>query len=327
LTVPTIGSSAQDRTNDPAKRLEYSSTQHWFLRGENLAPFGRNPFFYPIAPGHKHIFERTDVSGEQHRRETMVLDKTEPFDIEGIGKFEAAIVQDEEFIDEDLAFRIHSWVAFDKTTNSIFIFGQTSWEIDDEGDDTVADTWRAGEHDSGSAVLPGLLMPGILAIGARFLSGGKENEPIGGVVIEAAGVDATVPAGAFKGCVRIREQKWIDDRRDIDRTWCPHVGLVEDSAAGALIGSNALPPSHPGGDVSSFGKFAQDKTPSTPPVPKISADEAKERALKVVQGRVTSVVIERKRGKHVYVVEILSPASGEKDVLVDIETGEVIGTE
>jgi uncharacterized membrane protein YkoI len=46
-----------------------------------------------------------------------------------------------------------------------------------------------------------------------------------------------------------------------------------------------------------------------------------------VPGRVTSVVIEKKQGKNVYVVEIVPRSGGEKDVFVDIETGQVLGTE
>jgi uncharacterized membrane protein YkoI len=44
-------------------------------------------------------------------------------------------------------------------------------------------------------------------------------------------------------------------------------------------------------------------------------------------GKVTDVTIERKRGKNVYVVEIQTPDQGEKDVLVDIVTGQIVGTE
>ena len=61
--------------------------------------------------------------------------------------------------------------------------------------------------------------------------------------------------------------------------------------------------------------------------PKISTEQAKTAALKVVPGRVTSVVIEKKQGKNVYVVEIVPRGGGEEDVFVDIETGQVLGTE
>ena len=138
-------------------------------------------------------------------------------------------------------------------------------------------------------------------------------------------IERTVPAGTFKNCVRVREQGLLNTQDIIDRIWCPQVGLVADSSSGLLIASNALPPSHPGADVSSFGKYLVNARP--PPVAKITPEQATETALKAMPGRMTSVVIERKRGRHVYVVEIMTSNSGEKDVFVDIETGAVVGTD
>jgi uncharacterized membrane protein YkoI len=62
-------------------------------------------------------------------------------------------------------------------------------------------------------------------------------------------------------------------------------------------------------------------------VAKISGAEATKVALELVPGRVTSLTIERKLGKNVYVVEIRTPGGGEKDVFVDIETGKIVGTD
>jgi len=60
---------------------------------------------------------------------------------------------------------------------------------------------------------------------------------------------------------------------------------------------------------------------------KISPEQASKIALEKIPGNVTDVTIERKRGKEVYVVEIQTPDEGEKDVLVDIKTGRIVGTE
>jgi uncharacterized membrane protein YkoI len=61
---------------------------------------------------------------------------------------------------------------------------------------------------------------------------------------------------------------------------------------------------------------------------KITAEQASQIALTTVPGKVTDVAIERKRGRNVYVVEIVAEKDGaEIDVLVDIESGKVIGTE
>jgi len=61
---------------------------------------------------------------------------------------------------------------------------------------------------------------------------------------------------------------------------------------------------------------------------KITAEQASQIALTTVPGKVTDVAIEKKRGHNVYVVEIVAEKDGaEIDVLVDIESGKVVGTE
>jgi uncharacterized membrane protein YkoI len=61
------------------------------------------------------------------------------------------------------------------------------------------------------------------------------------------------------------------------------------------------------------------------PAAKITEEQAKKIALERIPGKVTDVVIEKKRGRNVYVIEIQSPEQGEKDVFVDIETGKIVG--
>jgi uncharacterized membrane protein YkoI len=73
---------------------------------------------------------------------------------------------------------------------------------------------------------------------------------------------------------------------------------------------------------------AENRAQVAPQAAKISEEKATEIALKEVPGKVTDVSIERKHGKNVYVVEIIEKGSGaEVDVLVDMETGKVAGTE
>jgi uncharacterized membrane protein YkoI len=61
---------------------------------------------------------------------------------------------------------------------------------------------------------------------------------------------------------------------------------------------------------------------------KITKEQASQSALQTVPGQVTDVTVERKRGKNVYVVEIVADkGGGETDVLVDMESGKVLGVE
>src|SRR3981081_450393 len=148
---------------------DFSSLKDWNLKSENIVPHGVNPLFYPIVPGHKHALERPDHRDGKYRKETVVLDTTEDFDIPGIGKFKAAVVQQEERLDGVLTQRALNWFALDKTPNSVYSFGEVSWEIDREGKPTFAGTWRAGDPDGNGVTEPGLLMPGTFTVGDRYI--------------------------------------------------------------------------------------------------------------------------------------------------------------
>ena len=86
-------------------------------------------------------------------------------------------------------------------------------------------------------------------------------------------------------------------------------GALALSAASLVLTDNAI---------------AQDKPAAAA---KITEEQAKAIALKTIPGKVTKVVIEKKKGKNVYVVEIMSEKKGEIDVFVDIVSGKVIGTD
>jgi hypothetical protein len=305
------GNASADAIKDPPRWTsgkDFSSVKDWYLKAENIVPHGVNPLYFPIVPGHKHIHERPDHPDGKYRKETVVLNDTEEFDLTGIGKFKTAVVQEEEYMDGVLMQRALNWFALDKTTNNVYAFGEISWEIDD-GKPVFGGTWRAGEVDGDGVAEPGLLMPGTFTLGARYIFDGSQSEAYGGSENMEAGVEITVPAGTFKDCVRVREQG-LNNLQDItDKVWCPIVGVVYDTS------------------VSSVGTLLQKPLPYTPPVAKVSGERATQIALGAIPGKATSLKIERKRGKNVYTVEIMTKDQGEKDVFVDIESGDIVGTD
>jgi uncharacterized membrane protein YkoI len=323
------GAVAGDIKDEPRWKSgkDYSSLKDWNLKAENIVPHGVNPLYYPIVPGHKHVHERPDHPDGKYRKETVVLDSTEDFDLPGIGKFKTAVVQEEEYMDGVLTQRALNWFAVDKTTNSVYAFGEVSWEINEEGKPVFEGTWRAGDLDGDGVAEPGLLMPGTFTVGGRYIFDGGQNQAYGGAENMETGIEITVPAGTFKNCVRVREQGLINLKDITDKIWCPVVGVVLDSSDGKLIASAALPKDNPASDVSSIGKLRDKPLKYTPPVAKVSGDQATKIALAEIPGKATSVKIERKKGKNVYVVEIQTPKDGEKDVFVDIESGKIVGTD
>jgi hypothetical protein len=306
-------------------RITFSSLKDWGLKGKNLGPRGHNPYYFPLKPGFKFILEYPDHPWGLLRIEVIVLDKTEPFDVPGIGKFECAVVQEEEFYDGVYDQQSHNWFCIDKTTSAMYAFGETSWEIDQIGRKVFTGTWRVGEPDGNGVAEPGMLMPGTFLLGAKYIFDGHEAEAYGYSANMETGITITVPAGTFKDCVRVREYSLTNPSDVTDKWYCPGVGLVKDTSDGELVASDALPDT----DTSSFGKHHRNPVKTIkPPVAKVDGLQATEIALKEIPGKASSLKIERLGKRNVYAVEIISDKDGgEWDVFVDIETGEIVGTD
>ncbi|MGH8646720.1 MAG: PepSY domain-containing protein [Gammaproteobacteria bacterium] len=313
-----------ERTQGGA-RITFSSLKDWNMKWENLSPRGHNPLYFPLKPGFRYIMEYPNHPHGHLRIEVVVLDKTEPFDVPGIGKFECAVVQEEEFYDGVYDQQALNWFCIDKATNSMYTFGEVSWEIDQIGRKVFAGTWRVGDPDGNGIAEPGLLMPGKFTVGDKYVFDGHEAEAYGYTENMETGITITVPAGTFKDCVRVREYSLTNPSDITDKWWCPGVGIVKDTSDGELVASDALPHT----DMSSFGKHHREaRKQTTPPVPKVTSQQATEIALKEVPGKVTSMKIERFGKYNVYAVEIVAAKDGvETDVFVDIESGKVVGTD
>jgi uncharacterized membrane protein YkoI len=306
-------------------RITFSSLKDWNVKPENLSPRGHNPLYFPLTPGFRYIMEYPNHPHGHLRIEVQVLEKTEPFDVPEIGKFECAVVQEEEFYDGVFDQRAENWFCIDKSNNNMYAFGEVSWEIDQIGRKVFAGTWRVGDPDGNGIAEPGLLMPGKFVVGDKYVFDGHEAEAYGYTENIEKGITITVPAGTFKDCVRAREYSLTNPSDITDKWYCPGVGIVKDTSDGELVASDALPRT----DMSSFGKHHREaRKQTTPLVAKVSSQQAREIALKEVPGKVTSMKIERFGKYNVYAVEIVAAKDGvETDVFVDIESGKIVGTD
>jgi hypothetical protein len=325
-SLVAVAGGSGERTTEFKAGDDYSHYTDWLLKAENLVPYGQNPYYFPFKPGFKFVMEKPDHPDGPFRKEVIVLNETEPFDLTnmGIGKFEAAAVQEDEFFEGRWTQQAINWFVMDKTTGSVYSLGELSWEVDDEGNKVFEGTWRVGEPDGNGFAEPGLLMPGTFNLGGRYIYDGSESESLGGSINMESGITIETPAGTFENCVRVREQNLTHLDDVTDKVWCPGVGLVSDTSDGLLIASDIIP----GKEPKDFGKFheAENVPQFEPPVAKITSEEAVAIGIAEVPGEVTSVSIERKRKKNVYVVEIQAEPDGrETDVFVDIESGEVVG--
>ncbi len=84
-------------------------------------------------------------------------------------------------------------------------------------------TWLAGENGH----RPGVFMPAVPTVGQEFAP-----EQIPGVADERAkvlelGLDMTVPAGKFTGCMKTEDRDLLDDQKEF-KFYCPRAGLVRE---------------------------------------------------------------------------------------------------
>ena len=183
-------SSAASDIKDPPRWTspkDFTATRDWDLKAANLVPRGTHKLFYPLVPGHKHVLEKPDHVDGHYRRETTVLDATEEFDVPGFGSFRTAVVQDDEIVDGVTNQRVLTWLAIDRASGSVFIFGEEVWEIDDDGKRAFASAWRVGEPAGDGLAEPGLLMPGLPMLGGRYVFYGNDSTAYGGSEIMEMG--------------------------------------------------------------------------------------------------------------------------------------------
>jgi uncharacterized membrane protein YkoI len=130
----------------------------------------------------------------------------------------------------------------------------------------------------------------------------------------------SVPYGTFTNCIKTRDWTPLEPDVEANKYYCAQVGNVVLEVEG--------------GERVELINVTLEENPEIPPAQEsaklkanITEEDAKEIALKEVPGRVTDVAIEFKLGKLAYVVEIRADEGPETDVIIDIETGGVLGIE
>jgi len=322
------------------KKTRYSSMAEWNLKAENLVPWGRNPYYQPLEPGHKYVMDNPhfDDDGDKghYRKEVEVLKEPKKFNIPSIGgKFECAEVEEKEFLDGKQFSHSLNWYCFDKTTATIYTMGEQAWETKHQrGDmsDTVTESWLTGDPDSNGEIEAGMIMPGTWMTGSTWIIDGAEGQAFVGGEAAETGLSITTPAGSFNNCVRTREYDILDPADVTDKVWCYGVGLVSDTSDGLLLETSHL---KGGKKPETTPYYAYHNSKSMPAAKSenpqmaktdISDDELKKLAVQAVPGTPVNVAIEKKLGANRYVVEVLSAADGgaEVDVIIDMATHEVL---
>ena len=291
----TIDVENYDPIIDPSNFVDYVDNKYWNL-----------------VPGSKYVYEAVNEDGT----ETIeVFVTTEEKTVLGIPM---TVVWDRVWLEGDLIEDTKDWYAQDKQGN-VWYFGEDTMEI---AQGVVIN--HAGAFESGvDGAEPGIIMLADPRVGDAYIQEQYKGVAEDRGEIVAIGDSVTVPFGTFNDCLVVKEWNPLEEDSDEHKYSCANVGFtvlelsLEDGERAELISyeTNAEPsPSYPTGGPEEI------KT-------QVTEAQAKSIALTEVPGIVTDVEKEGKFGKLVYTVEIKATGGPETDVVIEIETGEVLSIE
>ncbi len=208
------------------KQGETGFTTEFALEECAFSNQGRNPFF-SLEPGDRLLLEGEDDGESVVLRVTVLNDtKTIKFRTEDgqTMRVTARVIEEREWVDDELIEVSRNYYARCKQTNDIFYFGEDV-DIYEDGQIVSHDgAWLAGK----GGAFPGLIMPGRFLLGSRYY---QEVAP--GVALDRAehtteDLELDLPAGSFEDCVRVRETTPLEPGHESIKFYCPGVGLVVD---------------------------------------------------------------------------------------------------
>lgn len=184
-----------------------------------------NPFV-PLDKVTLTVFEGEERDGQETIRtrvEQRLLSRTET-----VAGVDAAVVAVREWENGELVERTFDYYAQDADGN-VWYMGEHVNDYEDGKLSGHGGQWLAGEN----GAQPGLFMPAEPEVGVTF-----EQERAPGVAedestVVETGVDVTVPAGSFTGCIKTEDYAPLDGATEF-KFYCPDVGLVREQGKKAL---------------------------------------------------------------------------------------------
>ncbi|MEA2560304.1 MAG: hypothetical protein QOH06_1808 [Acidobacteriota bacterium] len=215
-------------TSAPARGQEPPFTTDFRIEDCELEADGRNAYF-SLVPGDQLVLTGEDDGEEvvvqitvlkQKRTITFTTDKGK------VLRVKTRVVEEREWVDDELVEVSRNYFARCDQTGDIFYFGEA---VDIYEDDEIVShdgAWLAGV----AGAQPGVIMPGSYMLGARYF---QERAP--GAMDRgehtAMGLTVTTPAGTFHNCVEVIETSRLEPGHESLKRYCPGIGLVQDNDA------------------------------------------------------------------------------------------------
>lgn len=268
--------------------------------------------YLTLTPGKKFVYEGKTEEGIERTEVYVTNEKKKVLGVNTI------VVRDKVWLNDELIEDTKDWYAQDKYGN-VWYFGEDSKEIVDGKVVSAKGSWQAGID----GALPGIVMKANPRAGDFYRQEYYKGEAEDMAEVVSLGVKIKVKYGSFSDCIQTRDWNPLETGGDEYKYYCPEIGSlvyevkIKDGEGAQLIAVEK---------DSDLKQMEIKEEPLEELKTKITEQEAIAIVKKIVEGEVTDVGIEKKFGKTAYVVEI--DADGvETDVIIDIDTGKVLGIE
>ncbi len=266
--------------------------------------------YFSLPIGTKFVYEAKLPEGTE-RNEILITNQTKI--IMGVTTL---IYWDRVWLNGELIEDTRDYLAQDAEGN-LWYFGE---DVDNYVDGKLADhhgSWIAGVD----GAKPGIWMKQNPVVGETYRQEHYLGEAEDMADVLSLTETVTVPYGTFTNCLKTKDYTPLDPSAIEYKYYCPEISIfvLEDIPA-------------EGERVELISITSETKTEVVVPQnvetvqKKITEEDAKLIAIKEVGGAFIDIGIENKYGKLVYVVEMLVDGV-ETDVVIDIDTGKILGIE
>ena len=173
-----------------------------------------NPLF-PAPVGARWVYEAETEEGLE-RIEVSV--EADPYEVWGVP---ATVVRDTVYLDGEMIEDTRDWYAQDDAGN-VWYLGEDTHEYEAGVEVCACGAWSAGVD----GALPGVVMLGAPAVGDVYRQEYYAGEAEDLAEVVEVGVDVTVPAGSYAGCIVTRDLSAIERHLEERKYYCPGVGNV-----------------------------------------------------------------------------------------------------
>lgn len=206
-----ITGSEEGQTPEPSWADSFS------VDPRNFSSTGKNDYFI-LDPGFQLVL-RGEEDGESVELIVTVLNETKK-----VGGVETRIVEERESKGKELVEVSRNYFSIDKTTRSVYYFGE---DVDNYEDGKIVNhdgSWLAGKN----GARYGLAMPGKIVVGDRYYQEIAPKIAMDRAEILSVSVTLKTPAGKFENCLKTQESTAINPSEKEFKHYAPGIGLIQD---------------------------------------------------------------------------------------------------